>query len=174
MRVVNQKLRKAIENEGRVARIEGLWWQFSLTALGPQEPSAVSLMRISRDRDGALELRGRCLARGWQAVSEILERSGEGEEGAFGRLLLLEGRTAPGPERTAAGRDGRNPAGVRRSRGRVLHDSFGRARERERADGRCLLARRSRGLGILDGNDDRRRAELIAERLRRWKSITNA
>src|SRR6058998_2235726 len=28
MRVVNQKLRKAIENEGRVARIEGLWWQF--------------------------------------------------------------------------------------------------------------------------------------------------
>ena len=29
-------------------------------------------------------------------------------------------------------------------------------------------------MGILDGNDDRRRAELIAERLRRWKSITNA
>jgi hypothetical protein len=26
MRVINQKLRKAIENEGRVARIEGLWW----------------------------------------------------------------------------------------------------------------------------------------------------
>ena len=31
IRVVNQKLRNAIENEGRVARIEGLWWQFSLT-----------------------------------------------------------------------------------------------------------------------------------------------
>ena len=31
MRVINQKLRKAIENEGRIARIEGLWWQFSLT-----------------------------------------------------------------------------------------------------------------------------------------------
>src|SRR5918995_1227269 len=31
MRVVNQKLRKAIENERRAARIEGLWWQFSLT-----------------------------------------------------------------------------------------------------------------------------------------------
>jgi hypothetical protein len=48
MRVVNQKLRKAIENEGCVVRIEGLWWQFSLTELGPREPSAVSLMRISR------------------------------------------------------------------------------------------------------------------------------
>src|SRR5947208_2184288 len=30
MRAVNEKLRKAIENEGRAARIEGLWWQFSL------------------------------------------------------------------------------------------------------------------------------------------------
>src|SRR4051794_9430692 len=30
MRGVNQKLRKAIENEGRIARIEGLWWHFSL------------------------------------------------------------------------------------------------------------------------------------------------
>src|SRR6187401_1742041 len=26
VRVVNQKLRKAIENEGKLARIEGLWW----------------------------------------------------------------------------------------------------------------------------------------------------
>ena len=70
MRVVNQKLRKAIENEGRVARIEGLWWHFSLTTLGPWEPSAVSLIRISRDRDGALELHGRC----WQEDGKLSTR----------------------------------------------------------------------------------------------------
>jgi len=29
-------------------------------------------------------------------------------------------------------------------------------------------------MNILDGRDDRQRAELIAERLKRWKSITNA
>src|SRR6185369_8006892 len=29
IRTVNQKLRQAIEGEGRLARIEGLWWQFS-------------------------------------------------------------------------------------------------------------------------------------------------
>ncbi|MCI0416777.1 hypothetical protein L0222_28750 [bacterium] len=29
-------------------------------------------------------------------------------------------------------------------------------------------------LSILDGRDDRRRAELIAERLKNWKSIMNA
>ena len=34
MRGVNEKLRKAIQNEGRIARIEGFWWQFSLTERG--------------------------------------------------------------------------------------------------------------------------------------------
>ena len=77
MKVLNQKLRSAIEAEGRVARIEGLWWQFSLTARGPREPSAVSLLRISRDRDGTLEVTGRswqddgCLsARYWSDASK--------------------------------------------------------------------------------------------------------
>src|SRR5215212_6374477 len=62
IRVINQKLRQAIETEDRVARIEGSWWQFSLTERNAREPSAVSLLRVSRDRDGALELRGRA----WQ------------------------------------------------------------------------------------------------------------
>ena len=70
MRVVNQKLRKAIESEGRVARIEGLWWQFSLTERTAEEPSAVSLLKISRDRDGALELAGRS----WQEDGRLSAR----------------------------------------------------------------------------------------------------
>lgn len=59
MKAVNQKLRKAIEDEGSVARIDGAWWQFSLTARTAEEPSALSLLKISRDRNGALELAGR-------------------------------------------------------------------------------------------------------------------
>src|SRR6185369_15703567 len=70
MRVVNQKLRKAVENEGRVARIEGLWWQFSLTERSSQEPSAVSLLQISRDRDGTLGLSGRA----WQEDGTLSAR----------------------------------------------------------------------------------------------------
>src|SRR5262249_43959119 len=62
LKAVCQKIRKAIESEGSVARIEGLWWQFSLTERTAREPSAVSLLRISRNRDGALEVGGR----GWQ------------------------------------------------------------------------------------------------------------
>src|ERR1700754_3074067 len=59
IRVVNQKLRKAIEDAGRAAGIEGFWGQFSLTERSTVEPSAVSLLRVSRDRDGALEIGGR-------------------------------------------------------------------------------------------------------------------
>src|SRR6188508_1185145 len=59
IKVVCQKLRSAIENEGRVARIEGEWWQFSLTQRSEKEPSAVSLLKVARDHAGALELTGR-------------------------------------------------------------------------------------------------------------------
>src|SRR5829696_2792868 len=55
MEIVIQQLRKAIETEVGIARIEGLWWQFSLTARTEREPSAVSILKISRGRDGALE-----------------------------------------------------------------------------------------------------------------------
>src|ERR687886_648310 len=51
IRAINQKLRKAIETEGRRNAVEGLWWQLSLTARSEEEPSAVSLLSISRDRD---------------------------------------------------------------------------------------------------------------------------
>ena len=50
VRAINQKLRKAIETEGRRGLIEGLWWQLSLTVRSEEEPSAAGL--LSRDRDG--------------------------------------------------------------------------------------------------------------------------
>src|SRR5881409_1288317 len=46
VRAINQKLRKAIETEGRRGPVEGLWWQLSLTMRSEEEPSAVSLLRI--------------------------------------------------------------------------------------------------------------------------------
>ena len=70
VRAINQKLRKAIESEGRIAGIEGTWWQFSLTERSSEEPSAVSLLRISRDRDGMLEVAGRS----WQAGGTLSAR----------------------------------------------------------------------------------------------------
>jgi predicted nucleotide-binding protein with TIR-like domain len=174
MKVVNQTLRKAIENEGRVARIEGLWWQFSLTERGPREPSAVSLLRISRDRDGALELGGRS----WQ------------EDGSLSARYWSE-----------AVRERKEPAGIfyywKGERPRDLNapqlDGTGEIRMESadraagyfttRADTRPRVNVRTAGvywraepedMSILDGPDDRQRAELISERLRHWKAISSA
>ena len=174
MRGVNQKLRKAIENEGRVARIEGLWWQFSLTERGPREPSAVSLLRISRDRDGALEVGGRSWqedgslsARYWsEAVKERKEPSGvfyhwKGERPLHPNAPQLYGM------------------------GEILTESPDRADGyfTTRADTGPKVNARTAGIylradpedmSILDGRDERQRAELIAERLKHWKSIKSS
>jgi predicted nucleotide-binding protein with TIR-like domain len=172
--VINQKVRKAIENEGRVARIEGLWWQFSLTERTAREPSAVSLLKISRDRGGALELAGRSWqedgtlsARYWsEAVKERKESSGvfyywKGERPLHANAPQLDGTGEIRMEsaETASGyfttRADTNPKVNARTAG-----VYWRA---DPAD-----------MSILDGRDDRKRAELIAERLTHWKSIRNA
>src|SRR6185437_1940553 len=70
LRAINQKLRKAIETEGRRALVEGLWWQLSLTMRTEEEPSAVSLLRIARDRDGGLTVHGRS----WQEDGTLSAR----------------------------------------------------------------------------------------------------
>ena len=70
VRQINQKLRKAIETEGRRGQVEGLWWQLSLTMRSDDEPSAVSLLRISRDRDGGLNVNGRA----WQEDGALSAR----------------------------------------------------------------------------------------------------
>lgn len=174
MKAINQKLRKAIESEGRLARIEGLWWQFSLTERGPREPSAVSLLRISRDRDGALELSGRSWredgalsARYWsEAVKERKEPSG-----IFYYWMGERPRDPNAPQVHGTGE--------------ILLESADRAAGyfTTRADKCPDMNMRTSGvywradandMSILDGRDDRQRMELISERLREWKSIVNA
>src|SRR6186713_551940 len=70
VRQINQTLRRAIESEGRISRLEGDWWQLSLTARTEFEPSAISLLTIRRDRVGALEIAGR----GWQEDGTLSAR----------------------------------------------------------------------------------------------------
>ena len=174
MRVINEKLRKAIENEGSTASIEGIWWQFSLTERSAREPSAVSLLKISRDRDGALELTGRSWqedgtlsARYWsEAVKEKKESSGifyywNGERPLQSNAPQLDGTgeiRIESAERASGyfiTNTGTHPKGNMRTSGVYL-----------RADPEDMI--------ILDGRDDQKRAELIAERLSHWKSIKTA
>ena len=174
MKILNQKLRKAIETEGRVARIEGLWWQFSLTARGPREPSAVSLLRITRDRDGALELSGRS----WQDDGSLSAR--------YWSDAAKERKEPPGVFYYWQGERPRDPnAPQLDGTGEIRLESVDRASGyfTTRAANDPGVNARTAGvywraepedMSVMDGPDDRQRAELISERLGRWKALTNA
>ena len=174
MRAVNQKLRKAIESEGRLTGIEGLWWQFSLTERSSKEPSAVSLLRVSRDRDGALEMKGRA----WQADGTLSAR--------YWSEAARERKDPAGIFYYWNGERPRQPNAPRlEGTGEIKVESADRAAGywTTRSDADPEVNARTSGvylradpedLGILDGRDDRKRAELIAAQLRNWKSITDA
>ncbi len=174
MRVINQKLRNAIESEGRVARIEGLWWQFSLTERSIQEPSAVSLLRISRDRDGALDVAGRS----WQEDGRLSARyrceATKERKQPSGVFYYWKGERPRDPN--APQLDGTGEIlleSADRAAGYWTTHSDAQTNVNARTSGVYLRAD-PQDLSILDGGDDRKRAELIAERLRQWKSLTNA
>jgi hypothetical protein len=174
LKVVNEKLRKAIEIEGRLARIEGLWWQFSLTERSSQEPSAVSLLRISRDRVGGLEVAGRA----WQEDGSLSAR--------YWSEAAKERRDPPGIFYYWKGERPRHPnAPQLEGTGEIRIESADRATGywTTRSDTHSEINARTSGvylradpedMSILDGRDDQKRAELIAQRLRDWKSISSA
>jgi hypothetical protein len=171
VKVVCQKLRTAIENEGRAARIEGAWWQFSLTQRTEAEPSAVSLLKIARGRGGALELTGRA----WQADGTLSARywseAVKAREDGSGIFYYWKGERPLHPD-----------APQLEGTGEVRLESADRASGywTTRADRDPSVNARTSGVylraepadvGILDGRDDQKRAELIAERLNNWKAM---
>jgi len=168
VKLVCQKLRNAIENEGRVTRVEGTWWQFSLTQRTEKEPSALGLLKILRDRSGALELTGRAWqedgtlsARYWsEAVKEKPDSSGifyywKGERPLHADAPQLEGT---GEIRLESADQG---SGYWTTRGPELN---------ARTAGVYMRAEPT-DMSIMDGRDDQKRGELIAERLKSWRSI---
>ena len=174
VRVVNQKLRKAIENEGRVARIEGLWWQFSLTERSLREPSAVSLLRISRDRDGALEVTGRSWQEDGTLSARYWSEASKERKEPPGIFYYWKGERPRHPN--APKLDGTGEIrieSVDRAAGYFTTHSDTHPKVNERTSGVYLRAN-PEDMNILDSHDDRQRGKLIAERLRNWKSMTRA
>jgi hypothetical protein len=174
MREVNQKLRKAIEEEGRLTRLEGYWWQHSLTLRTEREPTAISLLRISRDREGGLEVAGR----GWAEDGTISSR--------YWSVASKEHRDPP---RVFYFWNGERPrhqnAPQLEGTGEIRLEDADRAAGywTTRSDADPALHERTSGvylradpddMRILDGADAQSRSELLAVRLREWRSISNA
>jgi hypothetical protein len=171
IRAVNQKLRRAIENEGRLARIEGLWWQFSLTERSSREPSAVSLLRISRDRDGALEVSGRSWQEDGTLSARYWSEAAKERKDPASVFYYWKGERPRHPN--APQLDGTGEIRVESA-----HRAAGYFTTRSEADP-SLNARTSGvylradpgDMSTLEGGDDRHRAQLIAERLKHWRSL---
>ena len=174
MRAVNQKLRKAIEDEGRLSRLEGDWWQHSLTARSEREPSAISLLRISRDREGGLEVAGR----GWQEDGTLSVR--------YWSVASKERRDPLGVFYYWNGERPRHPnAPQLEGTGEIRLESADRAAGywitrseidvalHERTSGVYLRADPA-DMRTLDGGEPSSRAALLARRLDEWKAIANS
>jgi len=171
IKAINQKIRTAIESEGRLNRIEGCWWQMSLTERTAVEPSAVSLLRISRDRDGVLEVRGR----GWQEDGRLSVRywseASKERKDPSGVFYYWKGErpldvNAPQLEGTGE----ITIESTDRAAGYWTTRSEKDEHVRARTSGVYLRADPN-DLTVMDGRDDRPRIELIAERLKDWKSL---
>jgi hypothetical protein len=174
VRGVNQQLRKAIETAGRIARVEGLWWQYSLTERSQKEPSAVSLLKIARGRDGALEVSGRSWQESGSLSARYWSEAVKEKPDASGLFYYWKGERPHDPN--APQLDGT---------GEIRLESAERASGwfTTRSDRQPDLNARTAGvylradpadLAVLDGDDDARRVELIAERVRRWKALCQA
>ena len=172
-KAINQTLRNAIESEVRVPRMDGLWWQYSLTERSTREPSAVSLLRIKRDRRGALELTGRS----WQENGTLSARywSEAAKEGGDGASIFYYWKGERPMDPNAPQLEGT---------GEIKLESADRGAGYwiTRASSEPALNARTSGvywradpqdLSILDARDQQQRAALIAERLQQWKSIAS-
>jgi hypothetical protein len=172
MRAVNQKLRMAIENQGRLAHIEGSWWQFSLTERSAREPSAVSLLRISRGRDGALEVNGRAWQEDGKLVARYWSEAARERRDPSGVFYYWRGERPLDPDAPQLeGTGDIRMESVDRAAGVFTTRSDTQPTVNTRTSGVYLRADPEH-LRILDGPDNRQRAKLIADRLKHWKSIT--
>jgi hypothetical protein len=174
MRTVNQKLRKAIVDEGRLTRLEGDWWQHSLTVRSEREPSAISLLRISRDREGGLEVAGRA----WQEDGTLSSR--------YWSVASKERRHPPSILYFWNGERPRHPnAPQLEGTGEIRLEDADRASGywTTRSETDPQLHERTAGvylradpddMRVLDDGDSQSRIDLLTQRLAEWKAIANS
>jgi hypothetical protein len=174
VRAINQKLKKAIEAEGSRGAIEGLWWQLSLTMRTEREPSAVSLLRVSRDRDGGLAVNGRSWQEDGTVSARYWSEAAKERRDPSGVFYFWKGERPRDPN--APQLEGTGEIKVEtadRATGYFTTRSDRDAELNYRTAGVYLRADPS-DLEVLDGGNEEERAELIAQRLREWKSAANA
>lgn len=172
MRDINHKLRAAIEDVSRPARIEGPWWQFSLTVRTAADPSVLGLLTVARDHGGTLALNGRS----WDADGRLTARyKSEAAKEKDGPGIFYYWRGERPLDADAPQIEGT---------GDIVLESEDRATGffTVRAEANPEVLTKTSGIywradpddmAVLDGRDDQKRAALIAARLKEWESYRN-
>jgi hypothetical protein len=139
-----------------------------------REPSAISLLRISRDREGGLEVAGR----GWQEDGTLSAR--------YWSIASREHREPPSVFYYWNGERPRHPnAPQLEGTGEIRLESADQASGywTTRSEADPLLRERTSGvylradpddMRVLDGGDLPARGELLARRLQEWRTIANS
>ncbi len=174
VRQINWQLRKAIAAAGRVSRVEGDWWQLSLTERTELEPSAVSLLTIARDRAGGLEIAGRSWRSDGTLSARYWSEASKERTDPAGIFYVWKGerpREPDAPELEGTGEIKLENAD--RAAGYFTTRSVGGDLFRARTSG--IYVRADPGdRAVLDGNDASERAALIERRLAEWGSVINS
>lgn len=174
MEVICQKIRNAIENEGRAARIKGHWWQYSLTERTEKEPSALSLLKIARDRTGALEINGRGWREDGTLSSQYHSEATKERMDPPGIFYYWNGERpldANAPQLWGTGEIKLESAD--RALGWWITRADTGTKINARTSGIFLRAEAEHVL-VMNSDDDQKRAALIADRLQHWRSVKSA
>ena len=174
VRQINKQLRKAIEAEGRISRLEGQWWQLSLTARTEFEPSAVSLLSVRRDRTRALEITGRSWGSDGTLTARYWSEASKERLDPAGIFYFWKGerpRDPDAPELEGTGEI--KLESVDRANGFWITRSSGANALHAKTSGIYLRAHPD-DMAILDGDDAEARSALIQRRLDQWKATLNA
>ena len=134
----------------------------------------MSLLRISRDREGALELVGRSWQQDGTLSARYWSEAAKEKKDPPGIFYYWKGERPKHPN--APQLEGTGEIRIEsadRAAGYFITRSDAPPKVNTRTSGIYLRADPA-DMNILDGRDDQQRAKLIAERLVHWKSITSA
>jgi len=174
MGMVNEKLRAAIEQEGRRARVEGDWWQHAITMRTERDPGVISLLRITRDPEGEIDVIGRA----WKADGTLSAR--------YWSEASKERRDPPGVFYFWKGERPREPnAPSFEGTGEIRLESPDRANgwftTRSESDpnvhektSALYLRADEADMATLEGGSPSDRTKLLARRLEEWQAISNS
>jgi len=167
------KLRKAIEDEGNLTRLDGDWWQHTLTLRTERDPGVISLLRITRDPEGEIDVAGRAWKQDGTISARYWSKASKERRDPPGVFYFWEGERPREPNApTFEGTGEIRLESADRASGWFTTRSESDAGVHERTAAIYLRADPA-DMGILDGGEAQARADLLARRLAEWRAISN-